>query len=397
MLDDLWNLFGAKGYAPHGYCLLWQPGLIRAHVIADALIGLAYFSIPVALASFLTRRKDMVFGWLIWLFAAFIMACGATHFMSIWTLWHADYGLEALVKLFAAAVSVVTAVALWPLIPRALALPSPAQLQAANDALTRGIAERDAALGALNTANAEREKAESMLRQSQKMEAIGQLTGGIAHDFNNLLMVVSGNLSRAERLLGEAPPEVARAIGRAGEGAARAAKLTQQLLAFARRAPLVEERHSLTPLIETTLDLVRPTLRGIEFDLALDPEAWPVDVDPVQTQNALLNLIVNARDAMPAGGRIGVATRNFSSAAGLADDPVDAVELTVSDTGLGMSEAVRAQAFEPFFTTKPLGKGTGMGLAQVYGFVNQSRGIVGLTSMPGEGTRVTILLPRATA
>ena len=384
MFDSLARFFGSGGLAPHGYCLLWRPELIWTHVVSDALIGIAYFSIPIAIASFLTRRRDMVFSSLIWLFAAFIMCCGLTHFMAIWTLWHPDYGAEAALKALTAVVSVLTAVAMWPLIPRALAVPSPAQLQRANEELTARIAERDAALDMLRREQAERERAEAMLRQSQKMEAIGQLTGGIAHDFNNLLMVVGGNLDRATRLLGDPPPEVDRAIGRAREGAERAAKLTQQLLAFARRAPLVEERHDLNALVRSTIDLVRPTLRGIAFDLDLADGLRPVRVDPNQTQNAVLNLLVNARDAMPGGGRIGIATRNLAP---------NRVELTLSDTGLGMSEATRVQAFEPFFTTKPVGKGTGMGLAQVYGFVAQSRGHVQLDSAPGEGTRVTIELP----
>ena len=182
--------------------------------------------------------------------------------MSIWTLWHADYGVEGLIKALAALVSVITAVALWPLIPRALAIPSPAQLQLANDALTVRIDERDAALAALRRETVERERAEAMLRQSQKMEAIGHLTGGIAHDFNNLLMVVNGNLERARRLMGDAPPEIYRAMSRATEGADRAAKLTQHLLAFARRAPLVAERHSLnaTPASEWTSQPARRRL-----------------------------------------------------------------------------------------------------------------------------------------
>ncbi len=304
MLEYLRGLFGGSGYAPHGYCLLWRPELIWTHVIADALIGIAYFSIPVALATFLTRRRDMVFSSLIWLFAAFIMACGLTHFMSIWTLWHPDYGWEAALKAVTAAVSVLTAVALWPLIPLALAVPSPAELQAANAELTHRIAERDEALRLLRREQAERERAEAMLRQSQKMEAIGQLTGGIAHDFNNLLMVVSGNLARSKRLLGTAPAEVDRALDRAAEGAECAAKLTQQLLAFARRAPLVEERNDLNTLVRSTLDLVLPTLRGIVFDLDLAPDLWLVEVDAQQTENAVLNLLVNARDAMPTGGRM---------------------------------------------------------------------------------------------
>ncbi len=386
----LQHLLGERGLAPHGFCLLWDPALIWTHVISDALIGVAYFSIPIAIASFLTRRRDVAFSWVVWMFAAFIMACGTTHFLSIWTLWNPDYGVEGLVKAFTAAVSVFTAVALWPLIPRAIALPSPAQLQRANDTLSMRIAERDAALAALERESAERARAEDMFRQAQKMEAVGQLTGGIAHDFNNLLTIVVANLDRIGRLAA-ADVRLDRPVANALAGAERAVALTQQLLAFSRRQPLIASECDLNAAVADVQRLIGTSLGAIDLVLDLAPDLWRVNVDINQIENALLNLVVNARDAMPEGGAVTIATRNVADAIG------EVVEVAVADTGIGMSAEVLAHAFEPFFTTKDVGKGTGLGLSQVYGFVSQSGGTVDIDSAVGRGTTIRIRLPRAAA
>jgi signal transduction histidine kinase len=385
MFEYLQQMLSDQGLAPHGYCLLWEPRLIWTHVVADALIGLAYFSIPIVLARFLTKRRDVQFGFVVWMFAAFIMACGATHFISILTLWVPAYGFEGGVKAATAAVSVVTAAALWPLLPKALALPSPAQLQRANDELRGLVEERDRALADLNRASAERARAEEMLRQSQKMEAVGQLTSGVAHDFNNLLTIVLGNLDRAARMVAE-HPQLASAIGNATQGAERAAKLTDQLLAFARKQPLRPEAHDLSALVRDMDELLRRSVGNhVEVHLDLAEGLPPVKVDRNQTENAILNLAINARDAMPAGGTLRLTT-------GLEDGQVT---LTVRDAGDGMTPEVLARAVEPFFTTKPLGEGTGLGLSQVYGFVKQSRGDMELASAPGEGTTVLLRFPAA--
>jgi signal transduction histidine kinase len=385
MFEYLQQMLSDQGLAPHGYCLLWEPRLIWTHVVADALIGLAYFSIPIVLARFLTKRRDVQFGFVVWMFAAFIMACGATHFVSILTLWVPAYGFEGGVKAATAAVSVVTAAALWPLLPKALALPSPAQLQRANDELRGLVEERDRALADLNRASAERARAEEMLRQSQKMEAVGQLTSGVAHDFNNLLTIVLGNLDRAARMVAE-HPQLASAIGNATQGAERAAKLTDQLLAFARKQPLRPEAHDLSALVRDMDELLRRSVGNhVEVRLDLAEGLPPVEVDRNQTENAILNLAINARDAMPAGGTLRLTT-------GLGDGQVT---LTVRDAGDGMTPEVLARAVEPFFTTKPLGEGTGLGLSQVYGFVKQSRGDMELASAPGEGTTVLLRFPAA--
>ncbi|MFC0240208.1 PAS domain S-box protein [Rhodopseudomonas telluris] len=248
-------------------------------------------------------------------------------------------------------------------------------------------------------AAAERLKlAEEALRQSQKMEAVGQLTGGIAHDFNNLLTGIVGSLDLMQTRLAQGRLDnLNRYIGVAMTSANRAAALTHRLLAFARRQPLVPKPVDVNQLVESLEDLLRRTIgEAIDLAIAPAPDLWLTLCDPNQLESALLNLAINARDAMPEGGRLTVATRNASvdAAEMPALVPGDYVCLTVSDTGTGMSEEVVARAFDPFFTTKPLGQGTGLGLSMIYGFAQQSHGHAGITSRLGEGTSVTLYLPR---
>ncbi|WP_375409559.1 ATP-binding protein [uncultured Methylobacterium sp.] len=400
MLDFLGSFLDRSSLAPHGICLLWRPELIWTHVVSDLVIGLAYFSIPVALGVFVTRRRDIVFGWMFWAFAAFILACGTTHFFSIWTLWIPDYAAEALVKAFTAVISLATAVALWPLLPKALAMPSPETLRHANVELRARIAERDAALEALRQANAERDRAEEMLRQTQKMEAIGALTGGVAHDFNNLLGVVIANLDRIARNLPE-DAKATRYIENAMTGAERAAGLVQKMLAFARRQPLQPTRIDPNHLIGDLSELLRGALSPItQPTLDLAPDLWTVNADSNQLEAVLLNLAVNARDAMSSGGVLTIRTRNVpaAKASGLPGlRPADYIAIEVVDTGCGMPDVVAQRAFEPFFTTKAVGEGTGLGLSQVFGFAKQSDGHAEIDSRVGHGTTVRLYLPRQDA
>jgi PAS domain S-box-containing protein len=233
---------------------------------------------------------------------------------------------------------------------------------------------------------------EERLRQSQKMEALGQLTGGIAHDFNNLLTVIMGNLD----LMKEAHEErKARLIDNAFQATERARDLTQKLLAFGRRQALKPEPTDLKALIAGMDDMLMQSLRGdigLEFDLADD--LWRVEVDQAQLQVALINLTANARDAMPKGGSLRIAAQNVSARD---DREFEGVAISVVDTGHGMSRDVVARAFDPFFTTKEVGRGTGLGLAQVYGFAKQSGGSVEIWSELGSGTTVTLRLPRSEA
>ena len=265
-----------------------------------------------------------------------------------------------------------------------------ARLQELNEHLELRVAEEVA----------ERTRVEDALRQSQKMEAVGQLTGGIAHDFNNMLAAVIGPLDLLALRLGDADPLVSRYIDMAIDGANRAAQLTQRLLAFSRQQPLQPVPVDANRLVAGMTDLFVHSLGGsIRLGTTLAPELWLTFADANQLENVILNLAVNARDAMPGGGRLAVETANCAIGAGDADAHPgvphgEYILITVADNGTGMSDEVIAKAFDPFFTTKQVGQGTGLGLSQVYGFVKQSAGHVKLCSAPGQGTTVKLYLPR---
>jgi PAS domain S-box-containing protein len=275
----------------------------------------------------------------------------------------------------------------------------------------REIAERRRAEEALRQMNATLEEQvaertaqlranEEALRQSQKMEAVGQLTGGVAHDFNNLLQVIIGNL---DSILRHAPEELARvrrSANQALNGARRAAALTQRLLAFSRRQPLDPKPLNANTLITSLTELIHRTLGElVAVETVMAAGLWQVEADANELEAAILNLAVNARDAMPEGGRLTIETSNAYideayAAAYVEVAPGQYVCISVSDTGGGMDPETVAHAFEPFFTTKPVGRGTGLGLSQVYGFVKQSGGHVKIYSEVGQGTTVKLYLPR---
>ena len=278
----------------------------------------------------------------------------------------------------------VAAVSVWVWQSRALTK----ELQHANAELTQTIAQRDLA--------------ESKARQLQKLEAIGQLTGGIAHDFNNILAVIIAGLSlsnRRSKTLEEAKPFMDGAL----EAAHRGAELTRRLLAFARQQPLAPRTTNVNRMVSDISELVcRAVGETVRTETVLAGGAWLINVDPNQLQNAVLNLAVNARDAMPDGGKLTIETANCHL-----DDrysrqhdgvpPGQYVMLSITDTGTGMSADVVSKAFEPFFTTKDIGKGTGLGLSQVHGFVRQSNGHIKIYSEPGEGTTIKMYFPRYVA
>ncbi len=249
----------------------------------------------------------------------------------------------------------------------------------------------------------ERKEAEGKLRQAQKMEAVGQLTAGVAHDFNNLLTVVLGNLGFLQNEFEGRATRQHDLVRRATAAAKRGAELTQQLLAFSRKQSLKPEPLNVSKIVSGTTELLRRTLgEAIEIETVTDARLWLCEADPGQITDVLVNLSVNARDAMPDGGKLTIESANAQldddyAASQIEVEPGQYVMLSVTDTGTGMPPEVKEKAFEPFFTTKEVGKGTGLGLSMVYGFVKQSGGHVAICSEEGEGTTIKIYLPRIEA
>jgi signal transduction histidine kinase/ActR/RegA family two-component response regulator len=267
------------------------------------------------------------------------------------------------------------------------------------DELERLVAERTHSLAEANAKlsaeMAERQRTEEALRQAQKLEAIGQLTSGVAHDFNNLLTAVLGNLELVEARLTDSDSQ--RLVRSGMRAAQRGASLTQQLLAFSRKQRLVPQPLDLNRLVRDASEMLTRTMRtSVTVEITLEEELWPALVDPTQIELVLLNLAINARDAMPDSGTLTVCTANVSGASVPPELPRgDYVMISVKDNGSGMSPEVLAKAVDPFFTTKDVGKGSGLGLSMVHGVASQSGGCLRIESAVGQGTNVRVYLPRA--
>jgi signal transduction histidine kinase/ActR/RegA family two-component response regulator len=393
MLSSLSVFLSAQDYVPHGMCLLWQPGLIWLHILSDSTIAIAYFTIPFALVYFVSRRHDLAFRGIFVLSGAFILACGTTHVMGVLTLWYPAYWLDGTIKLLTAVISIGTSFVMWRAMPLALALPSAERLERANHRL-------ESALQALQFETAERLRAEEMLRHSEKMKALGQLTGGIAHDFNNLLGVIIGSAEILTDVV-KAQPEHADLARAVLNSALSGSLLTRRLLAVARNQPLRPERVDLHALLRDHVEMLRRTLgEAIHIEAKCAADLWFTSADLSQIGDALLNLALNARDAMPQGGNLTIEAANVhldARGAGAFTEVAegDYVVLTVTDSGTGMAQDVVQRAVEPFFTTKPPSVGTGLGLSMTYGFAKQSGGHLDITSVVGAGTVVRLYLPRA--
>ena len=254
--------------------------------------------------------------------------------------------------------------------------------------ITRDISER-------RETQLKLEQMQKQLAESQKLDALGQLTGGVAHDFNNLLMIISGSLHTLKRGAGH-DPKMLRAVAAIENATKRGAGLTGQLLTFSRRQSVNPEPIDLAERIDAIRQVLDTGVgRAVRLAFDIDAEVWPVTVDIVEFETALVNLVINARDAMPSGGTITISARNRTITG--AQDAGDFVEIGVEDTGQGVAPDLLSKIFDPFFTTKPVGKGTGLGLSQVHGFAHQAGGTVSVKSELGKGTRLTILLPREQA
>jgi signal transduction histidine kinase/CheY-like chemotaxis protein len=385
---------------PHGACLEWKPELIWLNAVSDAMVAIAFFTTAFVLGFYVwRRRREVMFRGVFWSLAIFAAACGVTRLLSILTLWVPAYDIEGLAKGFLALISMALTAAMLLMRPRLLVLPTRIQLKQAYAALEEEVRQRRKAEAMVKRFQ-EIEATESQVRQAQKMEAIGQLTGGVAHDFNNILTVITGTIE----ILGEAVkdrPHLAQITNMMGAAAARGADLTQHLLAFARRQPLQPRSVDVNALVIDAARLLRPTLgEQIEIESMLAHDSAPALIDPSQLSTAILNLALNARDAMPDGGKLTLETKNVVldenyAATNSEVNPGKYVLIAVSDSGMGIPASLLDKVFEPFFTTKDIGRGSGLGLSMVYGFVKQSNGHIRIYSEEGHGTTVKLYLPQA--
>lgn len=529
-------------FMPHGMCYLWKPEILWLHAASDSVIALSYYSIPFTLRRLVRKRPDLPFRWVFLAFAAFILACGTTHLLSVLTIWHGIYRLDGLMKALTALLSAGTAAGFVWILPSLLQIPSPALLASANEDLRKEVESRRSAELKLTIARRELEtrvrertqelalandalresiqsaqqsraeiehifstlptalgfvgrdltfvrineqlrvldefvrserlaaterwkvaagkqelveavfqtgearraipftgsvhgnrrewmmdlhplqdhhgvttgvhmvvldvteqkRLEDQLHQSQKLEAVGRLAGGVAHDFNNLLTVIIGYNSM---MLEEVRPEdpLRLPVEQVGKAANQAAELTRQLLAFGRREVIQPRVVNINELVDETRHTMRRLIEeSISIHIHLEPDLSMVRVDPGQFRQVLFNLLLNARDAIQGSGMITVETMNTELSADYpVDYPKDRIDLrpgryvmlAVSDTGVGMDPETRQQIFEPFFTTKQQGKGTGLGLATVYGIVKQNQGDIWVYSEPGRGSTFKVYLP----
>jgi signal transduction histidine kinase len=388
---------------PCGACLQWLPESIGFDVISGAMLSCAFLAMAFVIGLFLWRRHGDMLPVFIGLLGSLglLAAVGAVNcalpIVALWT--PVPHGIEVAIKSIMTLVAVAIGGALLLGLPRLLQISTRVQLQQAYAALEEETRQRRKAEAMVQRFQ-EMEATEAQVRQSQKMEAIGQLTGGVAHDFNNILTVITGSIEILSDGVKD-QPLLAQVTAMIGAAATRGADLTRHLLAFARQQPLQPRSTDINALIVDAARLLRPTLGAqIEIEAMLADDAAPALIDPSQLSTAILNLALNARDAMPNGGKLMLETRNVeldTEYARLHSDarPGSYVMIAVSDTGQGIPGTLLDKVFEPFFTTKGLGKGSGLGLSMVYGFVKQSNGHIRIDSEEGHGTAVKLYLPPA--
>ncbi len=394
-------LLATDGFMPHGVCYTWRPGLIRLHVISDVLIGLAYFSIPVALVYFKRKRRDLPFGWMLLLFGLFIVACGATHWMEVWTMWYPQYWLAGVVKAVTAAASVPTAIALSFLIPRALAIPSMRQLREAKDALESEVAERRRAEVALREAHATleqrvEERTAALAEAREQAEAANRLKdeflATVSHELRSPLNSIMGWL----HVLDSAPPgaaDIRHATDRIRRNVNAQARLISDLLDLSRivtgKLRLEMRRVDPVVLLEDAVQSVRAAAAAKRIDLILTAERSGVLVagDQDRLGQVVWNLLSNALKFTPEGGRIEVVMRQAGTQ----------LHIAVADNGEGIDPAFLPHVFERFRQADVAGRrtqGLGVGLAVVRHIVEMHGGSVEAQSAgKGRGATFTIVLP----
>lgn len=416
MLELLYGFFTDSSFMPHGQCYLWKPSLLWSNIISDSLIAVAYYSIPISLVYFVHKRKDLPFKSVLLLFGAFIISCGTTHLMEIWTLWHPTYWLSSTLKAVTAFISVYTAITLVPIIPQALALPSPAQLEATNSQL-------EAALKNLvNT--------QSQLIQTEKISSMGQLVASIAHEINNPINFIYGNihfinqyiqnLCQLIALYREAYPQPTLSIQTYQQeveidfveedlkkilssikiGAERIRELILSLRRFSRLDEAEIKQVDIHECLDSTLSLLQNRLKGQgkypPVQVIKEYGNLPkVNCYPRQLNQVFINILTNAVDALEESfiknqqsnlkePKIHIQTKVVNK---------NQVKITIADNGLGMAEEVRQKIFDPFFTTKPLDSGTGLGMSISSQIIEKHCGKLECISSLYEGTELIIQLP----
>ena len=419
MKEFLQELFSSD-FMPHGYCYSWKPGLVWLHLVSDVLIAVAYFSIPLTLVYFIRKRKDLPFNWMFLCFGTFILACGSTHLMEVWTLWHGTYWLSGAIKVLTALASIPTAILLLYLVPHAVALPSP-------QAMRLEIAERKSAERALNLVKeqlefmvqertaelsktnkeliaeiAQRKRSEEALQAAQaqmarmaRVSTMGELTSSIAHEINQPLAAVVTNGDASLRWLGNDPPNLAKtreSITGMIKEANRASEVIKRIRALAEKTPPQKANLAVNEVIDEAIGLVGGQLarQGVVLRKELVPNLPPVIGDRVQVQQVILNLIANGIEAMEeVTGR----PRELSISAKSTDD--GRVLISVSDCGTGIEPESADHLFEAFFTTKQEGMGLGLSISRT--IVEGHQGRLWATPNTQGGATFQFTLPVASA
>ncbi|MFL6601652.1 MAG: response regulator [Steroidobacteraceae bacterium] len=408
MSEALSRLFSRGDFMPHGMCYLWQPGVLWLNVVSDALITVAYFSIPFTLLYFVRKRHDLQFNWMFVCFAIFIVACGTTHLMEILVVWHPAYWLTGGVKALTAFASLPTAVLLMKLVPQALLLPSPRELELR-------VAERTQQLEATNRklqeAYEDLRRTQLTMLQQERLRALGQMASGVAHDINNALTPATlylQSLLQREPGLSAQGRECLEIIQRAVEDVSHTVGRMREF-SRSRDMQFVPAAIQVGRLITQVVTLTRarwfnmPQERGvvIQVETSVPAELPPVLGSDSEIRDALTNLVLNAADAMPDGGILTLRAYPVFGEPGAPSRQGDSelathVRIEVSDTGVGMDAVTRRNCLEPFFTTKGE-RGTGLGLAMVYGTIQRHSGEIGIVSELQKGTTVSLIFPAARA
>ncbi|MEH2301084.1 sensor histidine kinase [Nostoc sp.] len=428
MLEFLQNFFTDSSFIPHGHCYLWKPSLVWLNIFSDSLIALVYYSIPIALVYFVHMRKDFPFKWILLLFGAFIVSCGTTHVMDVWTLWHPTYWLSSFIKLITAIISLYTAIALLPIIPQALALPSPAELEAANCQLKLTLKEL--------------ENTQAQLIQTEKMSSLGQLVAGIAHEINNPVNFIDGNIiivseytrdllnlitlsqeynyhlvSEIQAYIEEIDldfikEDLPKILSSMKMGAERISKLVLSLRNFSRLDEAGKKEVDVHEGLDSTLLILQNRLeaKGNHPDIQVIKEYGnlpKVECYPGQLNQVFMNILNNSIDTLKESiigchllvgnvkttGNQQLTTNNPQIHIYTEILDSNQVIIRIADNGCGMTEEIMQKIFDPFYTTKPVGSGTGLGVSISYQIINKHGGQLKCISAPLQGTEFIIQIP----